>query len=297
MNDSTYWEWHHRGLEALNAARFSEAEEAFARARSEALRHRLPLVDRAYCNWAGIRHVQERRTGLEKGLSRILGGSEDPRARQLAAYYLACIHWSQRNLKSARFYGKMAVRLAESLEVTASRIAGVHLLGLVWLAESRLEEARACFQEAVDLSAGQGMHPHAVMAKSTLGYCLALQGRRREGLDHLEQALIDVVDLDCRIYEPSLRLNLGFALLEGGDLDGAIAQGRAALDLLEEQGSRVDAKFAYYLLGEGHAQRGAGGQAEEYFEILQKTWYPQYPDLAQTLLACRTYPLLNWLAR
>lgn len=294
MSDSEYWEWHQRGLEALNEARLSEAAEAFARARSAALRHGLPLVDRAYCNWAGIRHAQDRRTGLEKGLSRVLGGSEDPRARQLAAYYLACIHWSQKNLKSARFYGSMAVRLAESLELIPSRVAGVHLLGLVWLAESRLEEARACFQEAVDLSAGQGMHPHAVMAKSTLGYCLALQGRRREGLGHLEEAL---VALDCPLYEPPMRLNLGFALLEGGDLDGAIVQGRAALDLLERQGSRVDAKFAYYLLGEGYAQSGAGGQAEECFEILQKTWYPQYPELVRTLLACRTYPLLNWLAR
>jgi tetratricopeptide (TPR) repeat protein len=296
MNDSAYWEWHQRGLQALNDARLSEAAEAFARARSEALRHRLPLADRAYCNWAGVRHVQDRTKGLEKGLSRILGGSEDPRARQLAAYYLACIHWSQKNLKTARFYGQMAVRLAESLGATPSRVAGTHLLGLVWLAESRLDEARACFQQSVDVSAGQ-VHPHAVMAKSTLGYCLSLQGRRREGLAHLEGALLDLMDLDCLIYEPSMRLNLGFALLEGGDLDGAIAQGQAALDLLERQGSRMDAKFAYYLLGEGHAQRGAGRQAEEYFEILQKTWYPQYPELAQVLLACRTYPLLNWLAR
>jgi tetratricopeptide (TPR) repeat protein len=297
MNDSTYWEWHHRGLEAWNAARLSEAAEAFARARAEALRRRLPFVDRAYCNWAAIRHVQDRTTGLEKGLSRILGGSQDPRARQLAAYHLACICCSQKNLKRARFYGKMAVRLAESLGVISGRIASVHLLGLAWLAESRLKEACACFKEALDLSAGQEEQSHTVMTKSTLGYCLSLQGRQREGLSLLEEALVDLADLDCRAYEPSLRLNLGFALLEGGDLEGAIAQGRAALQLLEEQGSKGDAKFAYYLLGEGHAQRGAGRQAEEYFEILQKRYYPQYPGLAQMLLACRTSPMLNWLAQ
>lgn len=296
MNDSSYWEWHQRGLEAMNAARLSEAAEAFARARAEALRHGLPLADRAYCNWASVRGLQDRTAGLEKGLSRVLGGSEDARARQLAAYHLACIHWTQKNLRSARFYAKMAIRLAESLAVISGQVAGMHLLGLIALSESRIEEARACLREALDLSAGQE-HPHRVITKGNLGYCLALQGRQQEGLHLIEEALDEMASFDCRVYEPSLRLNLGFALLEGGDSDGAISQGRTVLQLLEQQGSSWEAKFAYYLLGEGHAQRGAERQAEEYFEILQKTYYPQYPGLAQVLLACRTAPMVNWLAK
>lgn len=293
MNDSTYWEWHHRGVEALNAARFSESEEAFARARSEALRHRLPLVDRAYCNWAGVRYWQHRMTGLEKGLSRVLGRSEDPQARRLAAFHMASLYFGRKNLKCAKFYGEMAVRLAEDLGVIPGQIAGRHLLSLMCLAESRFKDAVAHLRPALELDTALELS-HTVMTKSTLGYCLSLQGHQDEGLKLLEEALDDMASLGCRVYEPVLRLNLGFSLLEGVDLDGAIAQGEVALKLLE---THPEAKFAYYLLGEGHAQRGAGRKAEEYFEILQKTWYPQYPELARMLLACRTSPLLNWLAR
>ena len=293
MSDSSYWEWYQRGLEALNATRFSEAEEAFARARAEALRRGLPLADRAYCNWAAVRFWQHRTTGLEKGLSRVLGGSEDPQARRLAAFYMAGLYFDRKNLKSAKFYGEMAARLAEDLGVIPGQIASRHFLGLLCLAESRFKEAAAHLLQALELDTAREL-PHTVMTKSSLGYCLALQGRQGEGLRLLEEALDEMADLGCRVYEPILRLNLGFSLLEGVDLDGAIAQGEAALKLLE---THHEAKFAYYLLGEGHAQRGAKRQAEEYFEILQKTYYPQYPGLAQVLLACRTAPMVNWLAK
>lgn len=294
MNDSSYWEWHHRGLEAVNAVRLSEAEVAFARARAEALRHRLPFADRAYCNWFAVRYWHHRKTGLEKGLSRVLGASEDSLARRLAAFHLASLYFNQKNLKRAKFYGEMAVRLAEELGATPGLISGLHLLGLICLAESRFKEAAAHLRHALELDAAHEL-PHTVMTKSTLGYCLSLQGRQDEGLRLLEEALDDMTSLGCRVYEPILRLNLGFSLLEGVDLDGAIAQGETALQLLETQDP--EAKFAYYLVGEGHAQRGAGRQAEEYFEILQKRYYPQHPGLAQILLACRTSPMLNWLAK
>src|SRR5690349_14320326 len=152
MNDSAYWEWHHRALEAFNAARFAAAEEGFARARAEALRHRLPFVDRAYCNWAGVRYYwQNRTTGLEKGLSRVLGGSEDPQARRLAAFHLATLYFGRKNLKRAKFYGEMAVRLAEELEVIPGQIASRHLLGLLCLSESRFREAAAHLRQALEL--------------------------------------------------------------------------------------------------------------------------------------------------
>lgn len=293
MNDSVYWDWYHRGLEAVNAARFPAAEEAFARARAEALRQRLPFVDRAYCNWAGVRYWQNRTTGLEKGLSRVLGASEDPQARRLAAFHMATLYFGRKNLKRAKFYGEMAGRLAEDLGAVPGQIASRHLLGLLCLSESRFQEAAARLKQALELDATRELS-HTMMTKSTLGYCLSLQGRQDEGLRLLEAALDDMADLGCWAYEPTLRLNLGFSLLEGVDLDGAIAQGETALQLLNTD---PEAKFAYYLLGEGHAQKGAKERAEEYFEILQKTYYPQYPGLTQMLLACRTVPLLNWLAK
>ncbi|HEX5719520.1 MAG TPA: hypothetical protein VF179_25395, partial [Thermoanaerobaculia bacterium] len=129
MSEAGYWDLFERASRALQRAELAEAETVFLEACCEARRERLPrLVDRAYCNWAAIRIERGTPSGLQQGLSRVLGGSDDLRARQLAAYHLAVLYQDRGRLRIMRFYADTASRLAES--TGDSRPAAAHLLGL-----------------------------------------------------------------------------------------------------------------------------------------------------------------------
>jgi tetratricopeptide (TPR) repeat protein len=99
------------------------------------------------------------------------------------------------------------------------------------------------------------------------------------------------------MYEPILRLNLGFSYLEIGELERALDNGQRALGSLEEQLSAdpQQHKHALYLLGESHAQRGELREAREHFQELQRKHYPKLPDLTELLLSVRTHGFLSWL--
>ncbi|HVG09272.1 MAG TPA: tetratricopeptide repeat protein [Thermoanaerobaculia bacterium] len=292
MGEAVYWDLFERACRSVQRAELAEAETVFLEACREARRESLPrLVDRAYCNWAAIRIERGTPAGIREGLSRVLGGSDDPRARQLAAYNLASLYQDRAPLRIMRFYAEAASRLAES--TGDGRPAAAHLLGLNAMKEGRLPDAIRSFRHALAISLGEDLPQHATIAMSTLGYCLSLRGARDEGRRLLEESLAALRGLECSFYEPSLRLNLGFAALEMGEPDRALHQGMTVLGL---PSYRDEGRFARYLAGEACAQQGQEREAGEHFDLLQKTYYPQYPDLTQILLLYRTHRLLNWLA-
>ncbi|HSG41258.1 MAG TPA: tetratricopeptide repeat protein [Thermoanaerobaculia bacterium] len=298
MNDSAYWDLHSRAVQALHEARLTEAEGTFIAARREAEARGLSsLADRAYCNWAATRIVMGRPADLRDGLSRILGQSADPKARQLASYYLAVIHCNAGSVRPAQFYLEMSKRQAEHLRDRQAQASNSNLLGLLRMQEGRLDLAAECLRESLEISTRAGEYRNALVTMSTLGYCLSLQGSLNEGLWMLEEAQGALTAPDWKVYEPTVRLNLGFSYLEMGDIDESIEQGKAALKSVEGQGFIEEERFAYYLLGEAHAQRKEEGEAKEYFDILQQAFYPQYPGLAESLLEVRTSRWLNWLGR
>lgn len=296
MNDSRYWELYHRGSQALAAARVLEAEEAFAQAWLEASLQELhPLVDRAWCNWAAVRFERGETAGIQDGLMRVLGTSADLKARQLAAYNLAVQLRAEDRTRPARLYAGMAERQAAELGDQRSRAACLHMLGLLEIDEGRLMDAREHFTIALEISVEEVANPHTFVSMTSLGACLTFLGRRSGSLWLLEESLAMATDLGSTFYEPALRLNLGFARLEWGDLDEAIAHGRSALDLLD--GDDAEVKFALYLLGEAHARRGDRPEAERYLDSFQKTYYPDFPEVVPFLLAHPTHRFVNWLRR
>jgi tetratricopeptide (TPR) repeat protein len=298
MKDSTYWDHNARGIEALHQARFSEAEEEFTSARREALARRLSgLAERTYCNWVATRIARGQTTGLREGLSRILGQSADDKARQLASYYLAVTYYNQGNIRAAQLYVEMSERQAGSLRDRRSQASSLHLLGLLRMREGNLSLAAQYLQRSMEASISVGEYRTALVTMSTLGYCLSLKGSLNESLWMLEEAQETLTVPDWKVYEPAVRLNLGFSFLEMGDLDESIEQGQAVLSALGEGSLAVEAKFAYYLLGEAHAQKESDEEAKACFDILQKTFYPQYPGISETLLDVRTSRWLNWLGR
>jgi tetratricopeptide (TPR) repeat protein len=297
MNDSAYWDLHQRAVKALYDAKLTEAEATFLAARQEAKDQRLSiLADRAHCNWAATRTVRGKTAGLSEGLSRILGRSVDPTARQLASYNLALILRLQGSSRPARFYSEMALRLAESLRDRSKQASSLHHLGLLEMHDGRLDDAGKSLRKSLELSTGVGEYRHSLMTMSTLGYCLSLKGALTESLWMLEEAEAALTTLGWKVYEPAVRLNLGYSFLEMGDLEESIEQGRAALKSMEGQGIEEE-RFAYYLLGEAHAQKEDQAGAKEYFNVLEKTFYPNYSGLAETLLKLRTSRWINWLGQ
>ncbi len=296
MNDSSYWTLHEQGVAALHGARLAEAEAAFLSAHREAKRRRcFALADRAYCNWAAVQVEKGLLAGTCEGLSKVLGRSQDLKARRLAAYYLAICYYARNLPKPAKFYAEMSSRLAQSLGDRRAQASSHHLMGILCMGENHLGSARKNLEASLAIQVKEGASLHTAMTTSTLAYCLSLMGDRREGAWLLEETLSEMESASSRVYEPHIRLNLGFASLEWGDLDGALEQGKAALAAVEEHEPSHEGKFARYLLGEAHVQTGADQEAEEQFEVLEKTYYPQYPGLSGLLLSCRTSQFLNWL--
>ncbi|HYH46072.1 MAG TPA: hypothetical protein VEG34_10325, partial [Thermoanaerobaculia bacterium] len=194
MSEAGYWDLFERASRAVRRAELAEAETVFLEACRETRREGLArLVDRAYCNWAAIRIERGTLSGIRQGLSRVLGGSEDPRARQLAAYYLAALYQDRGRLRIMRFYAETSSRLAES--TGDGRPAAAHLLGLNAVREGRLPDAIRSFRHAISLS--HDLPQHAAIAMSTLGYCLSLKGARDEGRRLLEESLAALRALDC----------------------------------------------------------------------------------------------------
>lgn len=296
MNDSGYWDLHAKGVRAVNDLRFAEAEQAFEDAGREARARGLSgLSDRAFCNAVGVRLQRTRQAGVQGAqLSEILGSSEDAKARQLAAYYLADVLRLQGKLRPAKLYAEMAVRLAEREGDLSGQASSRDFLGLLALGDSRLEEAHENLSRSLEVSRRIGAAPVILITMSTLGYCQSLMGRWKESLGFLEESRRMLGEDGPRLYAPSARINLGFAFLEHEALEQTIEQGESVLTSLD--GSEDLAKYAHFFLGEAYARRGSRGLAAEHFEILQKTWYPQYPDLLEVLLSFRNSRLLNWLA-
>jgi tetratricopeptide (TPR) repeat protein len=296
MNESSYWDLHENAADALRRGDLQEAEEAFARSQQCAKDHQLPgLADRAYCNWAAIRLEQNQTQGLRTGLSQVLGGSPDLKARQLAAYNLTTCYRMRGNLRAARFYAEMSGQLAERLGDDQVRATIFHCLGLLWTAESRLETARDCLRKSLELRMKREMSVHTLVTVSVYSYCAALLGGWAESFWLMEESLATLEKLPCGFYEPSIRLSLGFAHLELGEPDEALDQGLKALAVLQDLEIADDQKFARYLCGESLTRKGRLGEAWDHFEILQKNFFPQIPDLPDLLVSVRTSQWLNWL--
>ncbi len=296
MNESSYWDLHEQAVDALRRGNLTEAEEAFVLSRRYAQESQLPgLADRAYCNWAAIRLEQNQLAGLRLGLSRVLGESSDLRARQLAAYNLTTYYRCRGNLRAARFYAEMSGRLAEKLGDDQIRATSLHCLGLLWAAESRLEAGRDCLRKSLELRVKREMSVHTLVTISTYSYCAALLGGWAESCWLLDESYAALEALSCGYYEPAIRLSLGFAHLELGERDEALDQGRQALEVMQGLSLMTDEKFARYLIGEALVRKGDIQEALGHFEILQKSYFPHFTDLPETLVAVRTSKWLNWL--
>ncbi len=287
---------------ALREARLAAAETTFTQALTEARRLADEmLVERARCNLAAAQIMRGTTAGVEEDLSRILGTSRDAKTRQLAAYNLATFHDRTR---ISRFYADMSLDLARRLGDSFSQGVSAYLLGIIEIEEGRPRRSLDRLREALDIGFGENAPSERMLALSLLGYVLTLTGNRHGAVEALEASENPPGgepwpqrEPGLPMYEPTLRLNLGFSYLEIGEPERALEHGRKALGSLDER-LTVDLqhhKHALYLLGESHALRGELREARDHFQELQRKYYPQLPDLTELLIAFRTHGFLSWM--
>ncbi len=283
-----------RARRALEAAEHKKAEKLFEWALVAAQRQGdAALQERAFCNLIMAANVAGAADRYVPGARAILGQSTGPGTRFLAAYNLSLVFDCQGVRRKARFYAQVAGRLAEELGDPAAGGTVAHHLGKLWLGESRLQEAQRAFETSIELLDRLADAPDHPLGDSTLGYCLALQRQFGRALALLESSVEAVTRSGCRLYEPAVRLNFGFALLEMEDFERADDQATRALSLT---GSRLQRKYTLYLAGETASALGHRELARERFAQLQQEFYPQWPSLADELAANSTLGFVGWLA-
>lgn len=144
-------------------------------------------------------------------------------------------------------------------------------LGLILLHAGRLDEAATHLQHAVMVD------PKSAEAQRLLGYILLKQDKLEEALEHFQRAVNIRPDA-------ANRLNLGNALLQGGQFLKAIEN---YLGVIEEEPGNVD---ALYSLGMIYANLGKSDSATRYYQkalAVNPGHLPSINNLAWILATCR----------
>ncbi len=283
-----------RANRALARAEFRQAEKLFEWAYVEARRSGDPaLEERAFCNCAVVAAANGSAERYLPGLRTILESSPERENRFLAAYDLTMVLETRGARGEARSFARTAARLAATLDQPLNGSAALFQLGKLWLGDSRLRRAQRSIEEAIGLLGPDADAVVLALQSSCLGYCLARLDQPQRALALLEGS-VDVIDRsDCRLYEPAVRLNLGFSLLEMEDFESAGDQAERVLGLSCYPSDR---KYALYLAGETSGYLGEFDRARDRFRRLQEEFYPEMESLADEFCAVPTHGVISWLA-
>jgi tetratricopeptide (TPR) repeat protein len=282
-----------RGVEALHAGQLETAEADFdaalrwARERGDEERAALALCNRAAVAIA-LGHGEPEIAGQREILVR-----DGVRVTcHLAAFNIAQQYELSKDFKKSLFYARIALQHAVAVE-RRDWLPGCHnQIGNALLAQSHLADAEREYERALALLPADAGVPRAQVL-GNLGYCHVLGGRMGTGYRLLYQALRCFLRAGAERAAIVARLDLCFAHLETGRLRDARRHGLAALRLAEEIGHPDGLKNALYLLGEEASLRGDVDEAAAHYRRLQKTFYPDNPDLTRFLLSVDVRRMIN----
>lgn len=282
-----------RGVEATTSGDLPRALACFAEA-LEAARETGDgeRVDHAFCNWAEPAIELGQMDEPLRQLRLLLLRSTDTENRYRASYHVARAHELKKEYKKALFYARAAKGCADDLARAEWQAASHNQLGNLLLAESRAEEARELYAEALERMPRQSPVWRARVLDN-LGYCEILAGRMRRGFELLFESLRAIRRAGAPLFEISTRLDLCFAYMEAGRFARAIRHGEIALRLSEELGDDESVKNALYLLGEAANLANDPNTARARFTRLQKTFFPENPFIPDFLLSVDVRRLIN----
>jgi tetratricopeptide (TPR) repeat protein len=163
-------------------------------------------------------------------LRAILLQSKDLSNSRLAAYHISLHYELAKNFKKSLFYARIALNRAQRLERQDWLAASYNQTGNALLGDSSVDQARAEYEKALELSSPEPTVWRAAILHN-LGYCRILAGRFAEGYRMLYESLRIQRRFEAERYQIPPRLDLCFAHLETGRYRQALRQGARALEL------------------------------------------------------------------
>jgi tetratricopeptide (TPR) repeat protein len=273
-----------RGDLASSAERWREAAAA---AQAHGCRD---LADQAVASrWAALIELGEG-SGAPAELRRILMAAHDPLSRFLAAYTLARVLELQRDWKKALFYARIAAQNAPAL-TPVRQSASQNLMGNLLLAESRVEEALACYGSAFALMPESDALWRARILDN-LGYCRALQGAHQDALRLLWESLRIYRGLAVPRYEITCRLALAYTHLQTDRWWLAERHARIAVEHATAVGDLSALRNALYLQGAAAQLAGDLDRARASFRELDRL-YGAGSELAELMVHLDLRQLVN----
>jgi tetratricopeptide (TPR) repeat protein len=225
-------------------------------------------------------------------LRELLVRNVDSAVCRFAAYNLARWYELQKEFAKALFYARVARDHASLAEVEEWRAASHNQVGNVLLAQSKVAEASAEYEQALTLMPAAPT-PARARVLDNLGYCRVLAGRLRDGFSLLYSSLRILRRAGAERYTISTLLDLSYAHLEARRYSEARRYGQAALDLARRHADDEAVKNAYFLLGEAASLSSQPDVAQDYFTRLQREFFPTQSYLPGFLLAVDVRKLVN----
>ncbi|HVT57556.1 MAG TPA: hypothetical protein VHR45_04075 [Thermoanaerobaculia bacterium] len=290
---SVFEELRDRTQQAVESGHLAEAaalaEEALGWARHQGSQNQ---IDQAICNRAAISIALGQGEAELPGLRKILMRAGSPANSWLAAYNIAVYYFYAKLFKKSLFYARIARDRAKFLGVREWLASSHNQLGGALLSVSRIREASAEYEHALDLMPPERSLRRALVCDN-LGYCRILQGRIEEGYALHYECQAVLRRCGAKHYQVVPRLHLCYAHLETGRYRHALRHGAAALELALESGFAEGAKNALYLLGEASILSGDSPAAHAYFTRLQQEFFPSANYLPSFLLTVDVRKLIN----
>jgi class 3 adenylate cyclase/tetratricopeptide (TPR) repeat protein len=147
-----------------------------------------------------------------------------------------------------------ALRIAESADVTFSRIAADFAAGLVALRQGALDSAIGVLERGLGLCQSAHLLFWFPRVGAALGWAYALSGRVAEGLSLLEQAVAHGSTMGQRVFQPLWVAYLAEAYLLAERREDAMVHGERALTLARQHKEQGHEAWALRLLAESAAR-------------------------------------------
>ncbi|MEM1182664.1 MAG: hypothetical protein AAGM22_30240 [Acidobacteriota bacterium] len=209
-----------------------------------------------------------------------------------AAYNLAQAYELQKNHKKSLFYARIARDRALEAD-NSDFLAKSHTrLGLSLLGESHFDDACGHFEASLELL-GAEPNSFSVSPRISLGYCLIVLGRPREGMGMLYSSLRWLRRSGERLFQSWAHLFLGYGHLELGRVRHAWLHARKALALAEAMGDDEAIKSALFVLGDVERTAGDSEAAYACFHQMQQRFFPEHPDYAELLSVVGVAQVVN----
>jgi tetratricopeptide (TPR) repeat protein len=264
-----------RGRGQIARACYAEALSIYDEALAWAERHgNRQQRDLTICSRAGVLQALGRGHEIVTQMQQVLMASPDPINKHLAAYNVSQHYEDVLDYEKGLFYARLACDHARRGDRPELLARALNRVGNTLMAQSRFEDACACYTEALEALGTEDTLVRAAVLDN-LGYCHTVLGATREGFAALFAGLRMLRRLGLCHGEPQMHLDLCYAYLEIGRLRPAERHGRIALQGAEELGDPRQTKNCLYLLGDVAKLSGESRTAYAYFSRLQDEFYPE----------------------